>query len=61
MQAFRPRFCGLHKRANPMTNYQKTVAAVLAALSAVSYVAAMPTESVTTNVGSSASFLRRGA
>ena len=44
-----------------MTNYQKTVAAVLAALAAVSYVAAIPTESGITNVGSSASFLRRGA
>ena len=41
-----------HTRANPMTNYQQTVAAVLAALSAVFYVAAMPTESVTTNLGS---------
>ena len=41
-----------HKRANPMTNYQQTVAALLAALSAVFYVAAMPTESVKTNLGS---------
>ena len=35
-----------------MTNYQQTVAVLLAALSAVLYVAAMPTESAKINIGS---------
>ena len=35
-----------------MTNYQQTVTVLLAALSAVLYIAAMPTESAKINIGS---------
>ena len=41
-----------HNEANPMTNYQQTVAVLLAALSAVLYIAAMPTESAKIKIGS---------